>query len=218
MPQSGDEWLATSFRPLVEALPDDATEGDPELRPIRAVVLLGMQGAVDALLATGVLTAVQAEECWAALAPKGLTRERTEKVAASFFSSTSVVASTAHPHEEPVLQTVVGVNRVIGLVEDEPVLLVSVEVWSHSVLAHLLVTTSTPMNREHLRHAGRDLVWTLTADSTSTEGRVTSGHGTGNRYRLVLGWDVALGPDCSHLELTITENDRVVGRTTVDLR
>lgn len=218
MPKTGDEWLATSFRPLVEALPDDGAEGDPELRPVRAVVLLGMQGAVDALLATGVLTEDQAEECWAALAPKGLTRERSERVAVSFFSATSAVASTAGPRVEPVLQTVVGVNRVIGLVADEPVLLVSVEVWSHQVLAHLLLTTATPIDHEHLRHPGQGLLWTLTADGASVEGRVTSGHGTGNRYRLALGWDVELGPDCSHLELTITEKDRVVGRTTVDLR
>jgi hypothetical protein len=239
----GQAWLERSLLPSLQHLSD---AGDDTPGELQALMLLRAWGAVDALEETGVLDGEQVERARAALAEKGVTSGRTQVFAQSFVAgATARAASTPAPIEQApeVLHRVIGVGRVMGLVDDEPLTMLSVELWSRTVRAEFLLLLGERIRaeqEEHHRamrewgerqrageggpppvtrpwHPGSSLTWALVLDGTRTEGTLASGGGGGREWRQAVAWQVAVPDTATELTVEVLDGHRTVGRVVVPL-
>lgn len=239
----GKTWLERSLLPSLQHLPDASDDVPGELQ---VLMLLRAWGAVDALEETGVLDGEQLERARAALAEKGVTSSRTQVLAQSFVAgATARAANTPAPVEqEPeALHRVVGVGRVMGLVDDEPLTMLSVELWSRTVRAEFLLLLGERIRAEqdaHHRamrewgerqrageggpppattpwHPGSSLTWVLLLDGARTEGIMASGGGGVRDWRQSVAWQVAVPDGATDLTVEVLDGDRTVGRLVVPL-
>lgn len=261
MPMTGEDWISRHFQPLVDALPNDAPDvgtvtsqltGTPEKQELlRGIIALRLHGAVEALETVGVLTTSQVERCKAALSTKGLAEERRVVHMTSSHFATGTVSSQGGgeadvPAAPDELTQVVAVNRILGLLDDEPCRITAVEIWQQSVHAHLLAQVgdatvdaereqakvmqqwirdrnegraeagSRPPLPQSALFAGHDLTWTLDVNGRSHRGHLVAGRSDRRLRRLEIAWPVQL-PEGSHrLDITVTQHDTVCGRLSID--
>jgi hypothetical protein len=134
-------------------------------------------------------------------------------------------------------------GHVFGLVDGEQTVLICVEVWERSVRASLLIAVSPVAEHERsarsrqmrdwllkkqageatdenrppmstaLRHPGAAASWLLDADGQSTPGAVVAGQGGSDWWRVDVQWDVAVGESCRELQVSATEDGRLIGRS-----
>ncbi|MDX6198611.1 MAG: hypothetical protein QOJ79_1762 [Actinomycetota bacterium] len=143
------------------------------------------------------------------------------------------------------LVRVLGDGRVFGLVEGEQAVLIAVEVWERSVHADFLIAVDPAahevrderarlmrdwLQKKHageatdadrplvsmaMSHPGAATTWLLEADGRSVEGRVASGQGGQDWWRLRVQWDVAADDSARELVVSGTEEGRVIGRSVL---
>ncbi|MDT7571757.1 MAG: hypothetical protein QOE05_1931 [Actinomycetota bacterium] len=143
------------------------------------------------------------------------------------------------------LVRVLGDGHVFGLVEGEQAVLIAVEIWERTVHAEFLIAVDPaaeearsergreladwfarkqagevpegdrPPMPSAATHPGATTTWLLEVGGSSVEGRVAAGQGGGDWWRLGIRWDVAVGHEPDRLVLSATEQDRVVGRSTL---
>jgi hypothetical protein len=159
--------------------------------------------------------------------------------------ATHPYGEAAPPAEPDRLVRVVGDGRVFGIIDGEQAVLTSLEIWQRHVRASFLIATSPSGESERLErsrelrewiarrqsgeataadrppmparptHPGSDATWLLASGDTSTEGTVTAGHGGGEWWRMDVTWDVTAAEELGALEVSATEDGRVVGRTLI---
>ena len=242
------QWLEREFFPVLSSTPGLTDEQPEEMKVLQAVIGLRLMGALDALSAVGALTAEQQSRCQAALEAKGLKEERRVITSVgTLVAGTATIDSGEDATPVDRLQRVVAVNRVVGLIEDEPCVLTALEIWQHSVHAHLLIDVGPQAAAEQHRHAaeltewirardagettdadrpslglphgfpGRSVTWVVEAAGRRARGRLMSGHGDSQFRRLEIAWDLTLPDDCTELVLIAEDGDQVTGRVAVDL-
>jgi hypothetical protein len=250
---TSDEWLDREFFPVVASLPDmsepDVTD---QMRTLAAIIGLKMMGSIDALVSVGVVTAEQEERCRTALEAKGLKEERKTVVSFSSAVSGLVTAGRLAPTApasvvKDRLRKVVGANQIVGLVEDEPCTLVSVEIWGQRVRAGLLIEVGdeagelqTERHRQladwlHAKRIGEatdadrpdfgpghgfpgmSVTWVLEAADNRVVGVLASGHGGDGWRRIEVEWDLTLPDNCAELVITAQNDSQVTGKATVRL-
>lgn len=266
MPMTGDDWISRHFQPLVDALPEDPPDllpggsepqlaGTPDQQEfLRGIIGLRLHAAMEALETVGVLTTSQVERCQAALNRKGLAeKRRVVHMTGSGFVTGTTSAQRRGQSDAPVepsapdqLMQVLAVNRILGLIDDEPCRMTCVEIWQQSVHAHLLVQVSEAAvtaeqeqakamqdwirrrqdglsetsSRPPLPHAallgGNDLVWSLDIDGRSYPGHLVAGRGDGSIRRLEIAWPVHLSDGSHTLDITVTQDGSLRGRLTLN--
>ena len=149
------------------------------------------------------------------------------------------------PQEPDRLVRVLGSGQVFGLVDGEEAVLVCVEVWQRTVRASLLLAVSPeaeharrerarelqewlakrhageiaagehPPMASRLSHPGAATTWLLDAAGRPVEGRVVQGNGGTTWWRVDVEWPLAVPEDCRELDISATEDGRVIGRATI---
>jgi hypothetical protein len=154
-------------------------------------------------------------------------------------------AAQQHEELPDSLVRVIGSGQLFGLIDDEQAVLLCTEVWRRTVRASFLLATSPVAEAERIdrhrelrewfakkqagevddgerppmsagmRHPGSGATWSLRTPEGVTEGRMASGSGGGEWWRVDIEWQVALPTECREVEISATEESRVVGRATV---
>jgi hypothetical protein len=223
---SGEQWLEQIFRPIVRSGPSPVLGGR-------------LYAQVQALGATGVLTASQVADAINALAEIGYTPELRSVTATAFGTgSTAAVAvregTVVQPvvEEPPVLRAVLGGPLRLGQFDGRPVTLVSVQLWSNRVVIDLFADPGpdyaarrAEAHRARLKQilSGRkdmprpmvsplqSLMWTL-GDEHGTAYRVVggSGHTDDHTDRRESQWSPAPPANTEHLTLRGTDPNGTV--------
>ena len=88
MALSAEQWLQTQFFPLVESLPApaEAEQASGTMAALAVISAMRLSGALDALVAVGVLDDEQHDRCRKALAAKGITESKVSHRSVAFVS------------------------------------------------------------------------------------------------------------------------------------
>lgn len=253
MALTGEQWLDREFRPVVASMSPAGKESAESSRVLQAILGLRLLGALDALSAVGVLSEDQQAQCRSDLEGKGLTETRSHVTMTSMAWASAIVTGRSEAEdpatpqvERDQLREVVAVNKVLGLIEDEPCLLVSLELWSRSVRAHLLLDVSEhtkaqqtavlemgrwardrangdeheadrPAHLAHMGYPGGGVTWELEVNDLVSVGSLVSGHGGGDQYRLEISWDAVVPDDCEEIVVQARDGEQITGRVTIPL-